>query len=201
MSRAVTAKDATARDAAIDRADHEDLVDAEVPVMALEEQGAALPVWVLRLVAAMASAGIVTAVGMDGAPPAVLVVLGLIAASGVLSPGSAAPAAVAGFAALISTGYAANGVLRPTVFALVFLVHLLHVTSGMAAVLPNGGRLYLRALRGPLRRFVVIQAAVFAIAGLAAVLPAGRNPVMLEVLAVLAVAGTAVLGLALLRRR
>ena len=172
-----------------------------VPVATLEDLGIALPAWMLRLVIAAASAGIIVAIAVDGAPVAVLVVLGLLAASGVLSPGSAAPAALSGAAALLSTVYATGGMLRPTVFALVFLVHLLHVSSAMAAVVPYGARLHLSTLRRPLRRFVVIQAVVFALAGLAAVLPAGRNPAELEVLAALGIAGTALLAIALLRRR
>ena len=173
-----------------------------VPQRAIEDFGIALPGWVMRLVVAVAAAGVVGALAVDGAPPSVLVVVALIGASGVLSPGSAAPAALCGVAAIVSTVYAGGGgVLRPTVFALVFLLHLAHASSAIAAVVPRGARLHMAALRRPLRRFVLIQAAVLALAGLAAALPAGRNPVQLEVLATLGIAGLAALAIALLRRR
>lgn len=166
----------------------------------LEEYGVALPAWALRVLLAAASAGIVIVLAVDGAPVAVLVVAGLLAASGVLSPGSAAPAALSGAAAALSAVYAGGVMLRPTVFALIFLVHLLHVSAGLAAVVPRGARLHLVALRRPALRFVAIQVAVFAVAGLASLIPAGRNPVSLEVLAVLGIAATAALAIVLLRR-
>jgi len=169
--------------------------------VALERYGVALPAWVLRLVMAVASAGIIVVVAMDGAPPALLVVGGLLAASGVLSPSSAAPAVLSAGAAALSAVYAGDAVLRPTLFALVFLVHLLHVSGGLAAVIPRGARVHVAALRAPARRFVTIQAVTLAVAGLAVVLPAGQNPVTLEVLAVLVVAATAALAILLLRRR
>jgi hypothetical protein len=178
-----------------------------VPTITIEDCGLALPGGVLRLVVAVASAGIVGVLAVDGAPPLVLAIVGLVATFGVLSPGSAAPAALCGLAAIVSTIYANSGdgdidgaVLRPTVFLLVFLVHLVHVSCGLAAVVPRGARLHVSALRRPLRRFLLIQAAVFALAGLVAVLPAGRNPAQLEVLAILGITGLAALAIVLLRR-
>lgn len=171
------------------------------PTVSIDEFGVAVPAWTIRLVAALAGAGVVWALAVDGAPPSVLVVVGLLGASGVLSPGSAAPAAMCGVAAIVSTVYSDAGALRPTVFALVFLVHLLHVSSGLAAAIPRGARLHTSTLRRPLLRFVLIQAGVLALAGVAAALPAGRNPAQLEVLAALGIAGLAALAIALLRRR
>jgi hypothetical protein len=172
-----------------------------VPTLSIEDCGIAVPGWVLRFAVGVVAAAIVAVLADEGAPTAVQVVFGLLAASSALSPSSAAPAALGGVAALASTVYNAGGVLAPAVLALVALVHLLHVTSGIAAIVPRGARLHLSTLRRPLRRFVVIQAAVFALAGLAAVAPAGRNPVTVEVLAVLGVAGLAVLAIVQLRRR
>ncbi|HEY0640429.1 MAG TPA: hypothetical protein VGD67_22590, partial [Pseudonocardiaceae bacterium] len=119
------------------------------------------------------------------------------------SPGSAAPAAFGGAAALGLVIVAPGGEepLRPVVLLTVTVVHLVHVLAGTAALLPRSALLHLSALARPLRRFLAIQAGVMALAGLAALLPGGRNPVLLEVLAVLGVAGAAVLAVVLLRRR
>ena len=172
-----------------------------VPTVAIEDCGIAVPGWVLRLVVGAVSAAVVAVLGAEGAPVAVQVVFGLLGASSAVSPSSAAPAALGGGAALVSTVYNTSGMLAPAVLALVVLVHLLHVSSGLAAVVPRGARLHLSVLRRPLRRFLTIQAVVFALAGVAAVVPAGRNPVVLEVLAVLGVAGLAVFAIVQLRRR
>jgi hypothetical protein len=169
--------------------------------VAIEDCGPSVPGWVLRLVVAAVSAAIVAVLGAEGAPIAVQVVFGLLAASGTVSPSSAAPAALGGGGALVSTVYHDGAPLAPAVLALVVLVHLLHVTCGTAAVVPPRARLFLRALRRPLARFVLIQAAVFALAGLVAVVPPGRNPTSVEVLAVLGVAGLAALAIVQLRRR
>jgi hypothetical protein len=173
----------------------------DVPTVAFEDLGVAVPGWVLGLAVAAVSAAIVAVLRAEGAPIAVQVVFGLVGASSVISPSSAAPAALGGAAALASTVYHTGGVLAPAVLALVVLVHLLHVSAGLAAIVPRGARLHLSVLRRPLRRFLAIQAAVFTLAGVAAVAPAGRNPVLLEVFAVLGVAGLAVVAMVQLRRR
>jgi|GEM_PF-5819554 len=172
-----------------------------VPQVAMEDFGPAVPGWVLRLAIAGVSTAIVAVLGAEGAPPAVQVVFLLLAASSVFSPGSAAPGALGGVGALVSTVYHTGAALAPPVLALVVLVHLLHVGCGLAAVVPPRARLHLFTLYRPLRRFLVVQAAVFALAGLVSVLPDGRNPVTVEVLAVLGVAGLAVLAIVQLRRR
>jgi hypothetical protein len=169
--------------------------------LAVEDCGPWVPGWVLRLVVGAVSAAVVAVLGAAGAPVAVQVVFGLLAASATASPGSAAPAALGGGGALVTTVYHDGGALTQPVLALVVLVHLLHVTCGIAAVVPPRARLFLRALRRPLARLLLIQAAVFALAGLVAVAPPGRNPVAVEVLAVLGVAGLATLVTVQLRRR
>jgi hypothetical protein len=172
-----------------------------VPTLSIEDCGVAVPGWLLRLTVGVVAAGVVAVFAAEGAPISVLVVFGLVAMSCALSPSSAAAAALGGAAPLVSIVYNTADVLSPAVLVLVPLVHLLHVTSGIAAVVPRGARLHLPALRRPLRRFAIIQAGVFALAGLVAVAPAGRNPVPVEVLAVLGVAGLAVLATVQLRRR
>ena len=176
-------------------------MSAPAPTLSIADCGIAVPGWALRLLVAAVSAAIVGVLQAEGAPIAVLVLFGFLGASSVFSPSSAAPAALGGIAALVSTVYKTGGALAPAVLALVVLVHLLHVSSGLAAVVPRGARLHLSALRRPARRFVLIQTVVFAMAGISAVLPAGRNPVTIEVIAVLGVAALAVLAIVQLRRR
>lgn len=170
-----------------------------VPTVSIEDCGIAVPGWTLRVAVGAVSAAIVAVVGAEGAPIAVQVVFGLLAVSSVISPSSAAPATLGGIAALVSTVYNGGGVLAPAVLALVALVHLLHLLSGIAAVVPLGARLHLSVLRRPLRRYLTIQAVVFALAGLAAAMPPGRNSVALEALAVLAVAALCTLAIVQLR--
>jgi len=174
---------------------------AAVPTISIESCGVAVPAWFARLVVGAVATAVLVVTSTYGAPVAVMFIGGLLAASCVLSPGSAAPAALGGMAAFVPVVYGAGAQLRPELLALVFLVHLLHVSSGVAAVLPRGARLHLSALRRTGLRFLAVQATVFALAGLAVVLPGGRNPWHLEVLAVISVAGLAAFALVLLRRR
>jgi hypothetical protein len=172
-----------------------------VPTIAIKDCGPAVPGSLLRLLVAAVSAAITAVLAAVGAPLAVQAVAGLLGGASVISPSSAAPAALGGGAALVYTVYHSGGPLAPAVLALVVLVHLLHVSAGLAAVVPHRAKLHLSVLRRPLRRFLAIQAAVFTLAGVAAVAPAGRNSVLLEVLAVLGVAAIAVLAIIQLRRR
>jgi hypothetical protein len=75
------------------------------------------------------------------------------------------------------------------------------VTSAVAAVVPRGARVHLPALRRTAHRFLAVQAGVFALVGVAALLPHGTTPAHLEVATVLGVAALAALAIALLRRR
>jgi hypothetical protein len=170
------------------------------PVISIDDCGVALPAWALRLAVALVAAAVVAVLALDGLPPATLIVLALLAAATALSPASAAPAALAATAAL-ATLLSSGGGLRPTVLALVPLVHLLHVTSAVTAVVPRGARVHMPALRRTAARFLAVQASVFALAGLAALLPHGPTPAHLEVVTVLGVAALAVMAIVLLRRR
>jgi hypothetical protein len=170
-------------------------------VVSVRDAGASVPAWTMRLVVAVVAAGIVGVMRADGAPVALVVVGVLLALASVLSPGSAAPAGLSAAAAVISAAYTSGVQLRPAMLALVVLVHLLHVTSGLAAILPRGARLHVSALHRPLRRFVAVQIGVLALVGVASVIPGGPNPWHLEVIAILGMAGLAAVALLLVRRR
>jgi len=177
--------------------------DYDRPVIALADAGVVVPAWTLRLVMAALCGVLVGSLYLDGAPPVFVVVLVLAALATVVSPSSAAAAGLAGATVLglVMVDPGGDDPLRLAVLASIFLVHLIHVMSGIAALVPLAAALHLPALRRPLARFLVIQAATFALVGFAAVLPAGQNPVPLEVAAVLGVTGVAVLSVVLLRRR
>ena len=170
-----------------------------VPTLSIDDCGVAVPAWSLRLAVAAVAAAMVAVLAADGLPGTPLVVAGLFGLATVLSPGSAAPAGFSALTALLAL-LGGGAQLRPTVLVLVFLVHLLHVTSALAAVVPRGARVHLPALRRAALRFAVIQAAVFTLAGFAALLPSGPTPAHLEIVATLAVAGLAGLAIVLLRR-
>jgi len=53
----------------------------------------------------------------------------------------------------------------------------------------------------PLRRFVVVQAVTFAVAGLAALLPTGRNPTVVELAGLVASTGLVGVAIWLVARR
>lgn len=63
-----------------------------------------------------------------------------------------------------------SGASDATFYVLLAGVHLLHLLTSLARVLPNRGRLQLAALGRPLTRFVLLQVAVQAIAVLALLL-------------------------------
>lgn len=173
------------------------------PVVALADSGPVLPGWVLRAALALVCGALIAVLAADGAPGSYVGVLGLVALATAMSPSSAAPAAMGGAAVLglVIVDPAGDDALRPAVLAVVFLVHLVHVGCGIAAVVPRGAVVHLSVLRRPLVRLLVIQTGVFALAGLAAVLPRWRNPALLEVAATAAITAVAVLGVLLIRRR
>lgn len=172
-----------------------------VRVVSIDDCGPAVAAWTLRLAVAAVTAAVIAAMTVNH-PPVALVFAGVLLGAGVLlSPGSAAAAALSALAALVSVVYGSGAPLQFSVLALVLLVHLLHVTCGLAAVVPRGARVHLSALRRPARRFALVQLAVFALALLSAALPAGRNPWHLEVVAIVAIAGLAAAVLVVFRRR
>jgi hypothetical protein len=159
-----------------------------------------LPAWMLRLGLAAIAAGIVAVLSTEGVPGGVLIIFGFVALAALLVPASLAAAVLGGGAALVLAVFSDGNPVRPAVLATIVLVHLLHVVTGLVAVIPAGSRIHLTALRRPALRFLGIQAAVFALVALAWRLPRSQTPALIEIAALLGVTGIAALALVLLRR-
>ncbi|HEU5469948.1 MAG TPA: hypothetical protein VFV67_04795 [Actinophytocola sp.] len=155
------------------------------------EIGRGLPSWSLRVLVAATGAGVVGVLAATGLHGPVLWLIGLAAAATVGMPSSPAPMLVLLLTAMsvVATG---TGVLGP-MLVLVPLLHLMHVSCALAGLVPPGARVHLAALRVPALRFVGVQAAVFALAGLMALVPGGTTLPVLEFAALLGVAGIALL--------
>jgi hypothetical protein len=156
------------------------------------ELGTGIPAIALRLLIACCGAGIVAVLGNGGigGPALVLIALAVLMSAGV--PASPAPALVVLLVALSMMAIGGNP-FSPRVLAMVPLVHLLHVSCGLAALIPVRARIQPAALRKPAVRFAAIQAGVFALAGLMAVAPTGRVPGLVEMVAVGGIAAIAVI--------
>ncbi|KAA2263268.1 hypothetical protein F0L68_10670 [Solihabitans fulvus] len=163
------------------------------PVIAV---GVGLPGWLLRAAVGLVAAAMVALVSEQGIGGALVVIFALLGAVAVLLPGSPAGTLLIGGVAL-SAGFVGDDPLRPEVLALIPLVHLLHVGCALAAVLPRDSRVHLAAFRLPARRFLVTQLAVFAIAGVAALVPGGDTSAAVEIAGLLGVGGLALLALRL----
>jgi hypothetical protein len=162
--------------------------------------GPGLPGWVLRVVIGLV-AGVMVAVLVDGGIGGVaLILLVFGGAISVLMPASPAPALVIVLVAMSLVAIGGDA-FRLEVLVLVPLVHALHVLCGVAGLLPARSRVHLGAFKAPAIRFVAVQAGVFGLAGVLAVLPAGRGVAALELLAILGVAAIAPIVLWLLAHR
>jgi hypothetical protein len=141
-----------------------------------------LPGWVLRAMIALSALGVAAILAANGVAVVVLGIFALVAFAATAMPASLAPALLIGCAALVMA-VTAGDPLRPGVLALVVLLHLVHVTSALAALVPLRSRLHLAALRAPARRFAFVQLFVLMIAGALALLPNGRTTPVVEILA------------------
>ena len=163
------------------------------------ELGRGLPGWLLRVPAALACLVMVAVLAAERTEPAVLVAFGVVSLLAVALPASPAPALVIVLAAVLIAVDDPDP-LRPAVLAMVPAVHLLHVACALAGMLPLRSRLHLAALRRPAVRYLMVQTGVFLVAGLAALVPRGTTPAVLEALAMLSVAALALVVARLLHR-
>jgi hypothetical protein len=163
------------------------------------EVGGGLPGWVLRVVLAVAGAGAVASQADTGLEPVFLLLLALFAVLVAVVPASPAPAILIAAVAAISA-LAGPDWLRLSVLLAVPLLHLVHLSAALAAIVPVRSRVRLRALLRPARRFVAVQVVTLGVAGLLALLPAGRNGTLIEGIALVGTAGLVVLTLRLLPR-
>jgi hypothetical protein len=145
----------------------------------------------LRAVIALACGGILLDIadhGVDSVPFGFAVALALAC---VLIPASPAPLLLILVSAAAVTA-TVDQPFAPGVLVMIPLVHLLHLSCAITAVLPRHARIAAGALWPPLRRAVFVQAVVWVIVLLGYLLPQGRTPTILELAGLLSVAGIAV---------
>ena len=161
---------------------------------------AGLPAWTLRAAAALACGATGVVLAANGVQGVALVLFALVSAAAVAVPASAAPALVIGMAA-ITTAFTEGDPLRPSVLVLLPLLHLVHLTSALAALVPPRSRLHVSALRAPAGRLLLTQALTFTLVGVTAFLPEhGTDPVV-EVAGLATAVALAVAAVVLMRPR
>jgi hypothetical protein len=146
----------------------------------------------LRVVILLVGSGIMLVPLLEGAVVATLLLLWPAVLAAAYAPASPAPAGVVVVAAVLVTLLGGDP-LRAGVLVLIPLVHLFHVTCGIAGTLPTGGRLHLDALRAPLLRLVAVQAVMAGLVVLVAVLPDGRTSALVEAAALAGLAAVTLL--------
>jgi hypothetical protein len=154
---------------------------------------------VLRAALLLAGGGAVGVLAADGTVVPVLVALFALAAVSALAPASPAPAmliAAVGVAVVVE----GDDPLRLAVLVELPLVHLVHLTAALAALLPLRSVIQPTALLRPAVRFVVVQAVVFAVAGIAEILPTRRNATIVELAGLIAATGLVLVAIRLLTR-
>lgn len=163
------------------------------------EVGRGFPAWWLRIAIGLVGAAVLVIPSFESTVGGAVVLLAPMILASMWAPASPVPAAVViGGAVLVAV--AGDDPLRPVVLAMIPTVYLFHVLCGLAGVLPANGRLHWAALRRPALRFLLVQAVVFALAGLAALLPTGRVPAVVEIGALTGLAALAAVILVLQRR-
>jgi hypothetical protein len=172
------------------------------PVIAVEVDSVrTLPGWLPRLGCGLLVAGICAVLLADGLAPAAVVVAFAAGMLGMVAPASLAAGAVLAIAGVgLVTGHPGEP-FRPEVLALVPLCHLLHVLSAHCVVVPARARVHPAALRLPLLRWLAVQAVVLGLIGVLALVPQRRTSVLVEVSAIVALAGLLAVAVTLARRR
>ncbi|MFD1151059.1 hypothetical protein, partial [Saccharothrix hoggarensis] len=155
--------------------------------------------WVPSSAVGVVAAGVAGVLAANGVEWPALALYGALAVAAMAVPASAAVALIIGYpaAAMVLTGDEPSW---PGVLALVVLLHLLHVLSAYAAVLPLASRVHLNALAAPAKRFAAVQLSVLGLAAVVILLPGGRTAEAVEVVGIACAVGL-VLGVVLLMRR
>jgi hypothetical protein len=110
-----------------------------------------------------------------------LLVVAALTALSVLMPASAGPALLIGYSAL-AMAFADGHPLRLGVLVMIPLLHLVHLTSAFAAVVPVKTSVEPAALKAPVRRFAIVQVLTFVVATFAAFVPPGTGIGLVELL-------------------
>lgn len=158
-----------------------------------------VPGWSLRVAVGAVSLTVPALVYLDGAVPVFVALLVAVALVGAGLPDSPAAGVLIGGAGVLVAVHGGDP-LRPEVLVLVPACHAVHVLAAVAAVVPPGARVRPAALRRPALRWAGVQAAVLGLAGGLALVPSGRNPATLELLALVAVVLLGTVAVVLVRR-
>ena len=154
--------------------------------------GRGMPAVVLRGAILVVGLAIVIVPLQAGVTTGTVVILLPAVLASVYAPASPVPSAViVGVAVLIALS--GGDPLRPEVLVLIPLVHLFHIACGVAGVVPVHGRVHARALTAPALRFLLTQGVMAVIVLVAALLPAGLSTPLFEAIALVGLAGVAVL--------
>lgn len=163
------------------------------------ELGAGLPAWVLRASIGVVGGAVAAVLAANGVEWPALALYGALVVVAAAIPASAAVALIIGYPAAAMV-VATDEPSWPGVFALVVLLHLLHVLSAYAALVPVGSRVHPDALRAPAKRFAAVQLPVLALGVVLLLLPGGRTDAAVEVVGLVCAVGL-VVGTVLLMRR
>ncbi len=144
--------------------------------------GRGVPAWTLRAAVLLTGVLVIAIPSTEGAMWGALFILTPTIFASVYAPASPAPIAVVIGAAVLAA-LTGDDPLRPAVLALIPAVHLFHLSCAFAGLVPVRGRLHARALLRPAIRFVVVQAIVFGLVGIAALLPVTPIPAAIEIVA------------------
>jgi hypothetical protein len=158
------------------------------------EVGPGLPAWWLRVAIGLVGAAVLGLLLVQGLVFALVIVFAVLVAVTVALPSSPGMTVLVGAAAL-AVGFHDGTDVSVVAVLLIPLLHLGHVLTAIAGVIPLGARVHLSALRRPLRRYLLIQVAVLALVAVAVLLPAGRVDPIVEVAGLLAAAAIALVAL------
>ena len=135
----------------------------------------------MRLAIVLAALPVALILHLESETIAPLIIVAVLTALTVLMPGSAGAALLIGYAAL-AIAFADGHPLRLGVLLMIPALHLIHVTSALAAVVPVKTKIEPAALKAPARRFAIVQALSFVVAGFTAFVPSGPNIGLVELL-------------------
>jgi hypothetical protein len=144
--------------------------------------GRGIPAWTLRAAVLLTGVLVIAIPSTEGAMWGALFILTPTILASVYAPASPAPIAVVIGAAVLAA-LTGDDPLRPAVLALIPAVHLFHLSCAFAGLVPVRGRLHPRALLRPAIRFALVQAVVFGLVGVAALLPVTPIPAAIEITA------------------
>jgi hypothetical protein len=162
--------------------------------------GAGVPVWALRGTILLAAGLIVMLLLTRAVATAPVLAVGVFGLLSALVPASPAPAFVI-VATAVAVAITGVDPFTVPVLAMLPLVHVVHLASAVAATVPATARVHLAALRPAVVRLAAVQAGVFTLAGVAAMVPKGVTPMALEVAGLAGVAVLAAVAARLVTKR